>query len=110
MNPAADVHILYPVGDPEITTRVEDADVAGVQPAVLVDRLGRRLRVVEVAEHDVRATQQDFIALAEPYLEPGRGLARGLCDGLGVVVWPAPRRHHGFGEAVSGENRVEAQL
>ena len=39
---------------------VELPDVAGVEPALRVDRLGRRLRLVVVALHDVRAAGQDL--------------------------------------------------
>ena len=38
---AGDVHVLEPVGDRQVAVLVERADVAGVQPAVGVDRLAR---------------------------------------------------------------------
>ena len=57
------VIVRYPAG-------VEAADVAGVQPAVGVDGLGRRDRIVEVAEHQVRPAQQDLAGLAGPAAGP----------------------------------------
>ena len=36
------------------------ADVAGVEPAVRVDRLARRVGLVVVALHDVRAAREDL--------------------------------------------------
>jgi len=64
VDPAADVHVLEPVGDRQVAAFVEAADVAGVQPAVGVDRLGRRGRVVQVAEHHVRPAEQDLVGIA----------------------------------------------
>ena len=42
---------------------VELADVAGVEPAVGVERLGGRLGEVVVAAHDAAAAQQDLAVL-----------------------------------------------
>ena len=46
---ADDEHVLLAVGDAEVAALVEHADVAGVQPAVGVDRLGGRFGVVDEA-------------------------------------------------------------
>src|SRR6266542_2505437 len=51
---AADDHVLDPVDDPQVAVGVEDADVAGVQPAV-AERVGGRLWPVQVPLHHVRA-------------------------------------------------------
>jgi hypothetical protein len=40
VEPADDEHVLLAVGDPEVAALVEHPDVAGVQPALGVDRLG----------------------------------------------------------------------
>ena len=74
---AADVHVLEPVGDPEIAVLVECPDVAGVQPAVGVD--GRRggLGIVEVAEHHVGTAQQHLTrAVGDPESRSPRWVAR----------------------------------
>ena len=55
-----DDDVLHPVGDPEVAVAVLHADVAGVQPAVGIDRLGRLLRLVEVAHEDVPAAHQQL--------------------------------------------------
>src|SRR5215210_4427149 len=74
---AGDVHVLEPVGDGQVAFGVERADVAGVQPAVGVDRLRGGFIVVEVAEHHVVATKQELPGFAvgrvDPGLHPGHG-------------------------------------
>ena len=50
----ADDQLLDAVDDPQVAVVVEDADVAGVHPAVGVERLGRRVGAVAVAAHDDR--------------------------------------------------------
>src|SRR3954454_13360864 len=66
---SADVHVLQPVGDRQVAGVVERADVAGVQPAVGVDRGRGGLRVVEVPEHDVGPAEQQFAVVADARLE-----------------------------------------
>ena len=56
--------LLEPVDDGEQAVLVGEADVAGVQPALGVDRLRGRLGLVEVALHDLRPAQADLAALA----------------------------------------------
>jgi hypothetical protein len=100
---------------------VHDPDVAGVQPALGVDGLGRGLGVLPVARHDGVAPHHDLAGLPrrhsapavdhDPHLEPGDGPARGGGDDLGRIAAPA----HGdgaarLGEAVGGEDGVEAEL
>ena len=65
---------------------VEGPDVPGVQPAVLVDRLPGGLRVVEVAEHDVLAAQQQLAPVADPRLHAGDGATTGVGHGVGGVT------------------------
>src|SRR3954454_18757291 len=53
-----DDELLLPVDDAQVAVLVELTDVAGVQPAVLVERLTGAFRVVEIAlEHDRSAAQ-----------------------------------------------------
>ena len=49
----------------QVALVVELADVAGVEPAVGVDRLGGLLGHVPVALHDLRAADQDLAVLGE---------------------------------------------
>ena len=72
---------------------VERADVAGVQPAVGVDRLRGGLGVVEVAEHHVVAAHQELAAVVgDLWLHAGdRPAVGGRHRGRVVVV--AAHRH-----------------
>ncbi len=132
VEPAADVHVLEPVGDSEVTAVVQPADVAGMQPAVRVDRLSRGGRVVEVPEHHVRPAEQDLPGRASTAraaraalvaqvgllaarsrdldLEVRGGPARGRGHGLRIVAWTAHGHDDGLGQPVCGEHGVEAQL
>ena len=65
---AGDEHVLLAVGDPDVAALVHRADVAGVQPSVGVDRLGRLLRVLEVPAHHVVAAHHDLAGLAARHL------------------------------------------
>jgi hypothetical protein len=47
--PGRDDDVLHAVGDAEVPVGVDRADVAGVQPALGVDRLGGLLGLVQVA-------------------------------------------------------------
>ena len=66
-----DDQLLLAVDDPEVAVVVELADVAGVQPAVVVERLGGLLRLVEVAEEDVAAPADHLAVLGERHLDAG---------------------------------------
>jgi hypothetical protein len=50
---AADNRVLDPVDDSQVAVRIEDADIAGMQPAV-ADRLGGRLLEGELVPRGVR--------------------------------------------------------
>jgi hypothetical protein len=52
--------LLHPVDDREVAVLVEAADVPGVQPTVLVDGVGGRLRVAQVALHHLGATDEEL--------------------------------------------------
>src|SRR5215207_7948904 len=56
-------HVLGAVDDREVAVLVEDSDVAGVEPAAGVDRLGGRVGAVGVAAHDLRTADADLPAL-----------------------------------------------
>src|SRR6476661_8280839 len=55
--------VLLAVGDVEEAALVDAPDVAGVEPAVLGEHLGRRLGVVVVAAHDARPSDEDLAVL-----------------------------------------------
>jgi hypothetical protein len=44
---ADDEHVLHAIGDRDVAALIHHCDVAGVQPAVGVDRLGRALGIVD---------------------------------------------------------------
>ena len=76
---AADDHVLDAVDDPQVAVLVEDADVAGVQPAV-GDRLDGVGGPVEIAAHDVGAADDHLAPLA-----CGSGLPTGSTT---RISWP----------------------
>ena len=51
---------LDPVDDEDVAVVVEVSNVAGVQPAIGIDRLRGGLIVVQVPLHDLRATNPQF--------------------------------------------------
>src|SRR5699024_5001056 len=72
---AADDHVLDPAGDLHVAVGIHHADVPGVHPAGLVDRLGGLVRLVPVAEHDAVAPGAELSGLAAR-----QGLAGGGVD------------------------------
>ena len=72
-------HVLLAVDDVEVALVVEDAEVAGVQPAV-AERLGRLGGVVPVAEHRLRRAVHDLADL------PGANRAAVVVDDLRLHV------------------------
>ena len=120
VEPAVDEHVLEPVGDVEVAVCVHYADVAGVQPAVGVDRLGRLVGIVEIADHHVVAAYHHLAGLApwhlvavsvdDQHLDVVDGAARAAGDDLGRVVVATHRGDsRGLGEAVAGDDRLEAE-
>ena len=61
----------------QVAVVVELADVAGVERAVGVERLGRLLRVVEVAEEHVAAAAAHLAVVGEEHVDAGEGHADG---------------------------------
>lgn len=47
-------HVLFAVGDPQEPVRVDRPDVAGVEPAVRLQRLRRGLRILVIPAHHTR--------------------------------------------------------
>ena len=119
---ADDEHVLLAVGDRDVAAVVHDADVAGVQPAVRVDRVRRRLRVLVVALHHVVAADDDLARLAarRPRCCPSstmRTSVSGIAhpDVFAIVSASSPSRHIDtdagrLGEPVRGEDRLEREL
>ena len=52
--------LLEPVDDEEVSLVVDVADVAGVEPSVVVDGVRGRGRVVQVARHHLRTAHPDL--------------------------------------------------
>src|SRR3954449_2358715 len=72
VEPAADDELLRAPGDLEAAVPVVDpAEVPGAEPAVVRERVGRRVGPVPVAVEDLRAADEDLAVLAvEPDLDP----------------------------------------
>ena len=68
-----DDELLLAVDDAQVAVVVELADVAGVQPAVGVERLGRALGIVEVAAEDVAAAAEHLAVVGQAQLHAGDG-------------------------------------
>jgi hypothetical protein len=79
--PAADHHVLDAADDVAVAVVAHHGQVAGVHPAVGVDRLGGALGVVPVAQHHRVAAGAELAGL--PTLD---GLARGRVDDLDLDV------------------------
>lgn len=74
---AADDHVGLAVGDGQVPIRVEDADVTGVVPPVVVEGpVGQG--VVGVAETEVGAPREDLAVVGESDLDAGAGIAVGV--------------------------------
>ena len=74
------------VGDGQVAVLVEDADVAGVVPAVGVEGR-RRQRRIGVADTTVRSPAEDLAVRLEPDLDPGQGwpsVVRRLTSGSSI--------------------------
>ena len=88
---AADDHVLEAAGHGDVAARVHLAEVTGVQPAVGVDRGGRRLGHVQVLDHPLVATCADLTFATDRHRLPG-GVEDGDVDvpqgpsGGGAVV------------------------
>ena len=61
---ADDEHVLGAIGDADVAALVHDRDVAGVQPAVGVDRFRGGFGIVDEAAHDVVTADHDLARFA----------------------------------------------
>src|SRR5450759_4269525 len=91
--------VLLAVGDLQEAIAVHLADVPGSNPTV-VQHLGRRDRVVVVAQHVARAVHQDLAVLGELELDPGERLAHCKKAMLGESVRGGARGGLGHAPAV----------
>src|SRR2546421_420537 len=66
-------HVFLPTVQPEEPVRIELPEVAGVKPALLVDRGAGGLLVLPVALEDVRSAGDDLALLGDLHLDPGQG-------------------------------------
>jgi hypothetical protein len=95
----------------KVAALVGARDVSRVQPSLIVDRLPRRFRTVEVTEHDLRASNPEFaVALASPKAPAARdiddaafGARKRYTHGPveRFVVDRRVRRRAGFGQPVA---------
>ncbi|RMV68156.1 hypothetical protein ALP06_05360 [Pseudomonas coronafaciens pv. atropurpurea] len=75
-------HVLLAVDNPDIAIRLNDRDVAGLEPAIAADHFIGSILTLPVAFHDLRAFDAQFARLAK------RQLVAGIIDDL------AQRRRH----------------
>src|SRR5581483_1167153 len=94
-----DDQVLLAVGDPEEAVRVDLADVARAEPAVLGERRGGRLRILVVPGEDGVAADEDLAVLGEPDLAALDGAADG--SDAEVVRIAGGRRARRLGETVA---------
>ena len=92
-------HVLLAIGDPQEALGVKFADIAGVEPALGINRLGGCLRQVVVAVHHAGTFQKDLTVLGDLDL----GLGQRPPDGAETVgVGPVDRGgSRGLGEPVT---------
>src|SRR5438270_1568538 len=93
--------VLFAIGDLQVSVGIDLADVAGVEPAVLVDHFRRRLGLAEIAAHDVAPSLEDLSVGGDLHFHTGKGPA----DGAELVL---PRQIHagegdGLGQPIALE-------
>ena len=91
--------VLLAVGDLDVAVGIDQADVAGVQPAVLDRRGGCRL-VVPVAGHHQLAAHQDLAVLGDADLDVGERRADRVELGAVGAVARDDRRRLGLAVAL----------
>ncbi|MCY1413979.1 hypothetical protein D9M71_294170 [compost metagenome] len=103
-----DDQVLLAVDDAYIAIRVDHRDIAGLQPALGIQHLGRGIGALPVALHHLRALDAQLAGLAEAQIVAGlvdhlaQGRGHRNPDGPRLVVLARIDRHHrtGFGKAV----------
>src|ERR1700738_4238036 len=68
---AADDHVLDPPNDADVAVLVHRGEVAGVHPALLVDRLGSLVGVLPAAAHHEIPAGKELAGLAARLRAPG---------------------------------------
>ena len=97
-----DDDVLLAVHDLQVSV-LPGADVAGVEPALRIDRLRGELRILEVALEDMRAPREDLAVLGQRHLDAGDRLPDCLDPGaLDAVDRDHARR---LGQPVSLDER-----
>ncbi|MNI25241.1 hypothetical protein D3C73_788820 [compost metagenome] len=118
---ADDVHVLQAVGNDQVARLVQAPDIARVQPAFGVDGFAGRFGVLEIALHDVKATQADLagkpgvqrlvVRVADAHFSAGNRPSAGAGDHLRRVLWIADRRQSAaLGQAIGGGHHGKPQL
>ena len=108
--------VLAAGGDEDVLLAIDDleeavvgpaADVAGPEPAVVGERRGGRVRILEVAGEHVLAAREDLAVVGELELDRGQRLAdRVEAERVGAVERQRRRR---LGEAVALDDRARRQ-
>jgi hypothetical protein len=99
---AADEDVLLAVGDDEVPAGAPAPDVAGVEPALGIERLGGGIGIAPVALHDVGTARQDLPILRYADLHVVQRLAHGAQ--LDIVEAVDGEHWSGFGQAVALED------
>ena len=100
--------VLLAVRDRQEAVAVEEPDVAGAEPALVVEDLPRLGLVQVVAGEHVLAPDQDLPVRGDPHLDPGQGRTDRAHP---VTVRPVDGRHgRALGEAVPLEDRDAQRL
>ena len=92
-------HVLLAPAQGQEAVAAELAEIAGVVPAVGVDRGRRRLGVLPIADEAVRAADEHFAVIGNPHLHSGNRLAH-RADPVPVGAREADCRAH-LGGAIS---------
>ena len=104
--------VLFPAHDVQEAVMVEAAQVAGVEPAVAVDRFARQGLVFVVSREHAVAAEQDLadavlVRIEDPHIAPFQDRAHR--PGLGLVGRAYCYRAEGLGEAIPFED-VESHV
>ena len=79
-------HVLGAIDDGQMPARVDQARIAGLEPAVRRDGVARRLVLLVVAQEHAGALHLHFAALADAHFGAGQRAADGIGIGLVVVL------------------------
>src|SRR5262249_50243343 len=99
----ADDDLAFAVDDGQVTVLVQLADVAGMEPAIGVERLGGLLGLLAVADEVQGGPEQALAVVGEPQLHAWERLARGPALEL---LDPVEAVEAALGETVGLEHRA----